>query len=68
MDNRSSLIEKLLQPADSNALGSADINKLCDIIRETSFEIHKFLRGVNDFSFCAFCAFLWLEFLWISLN
>jgi len=65
MDNRSSLIEKLLQPADSNALGSADIKKLCDLIRETSFEIHKFLRSVNDSSFCAF---LWLKFLWISLN
>ena len=45
MDNRSSLIERLLQPADSNALGSADINKLCDIIRETSFEIYRFLRS-----------------------
>jgi len=45
MDNRSSLIERLLQPADSNARGSADINRLCDIIRQTSFEIHKFLRS-----------------------
>src|SRR2546430_11995274 len=45
MDNRGALIEKLLQPADSNARGSADINRLCDIIRQTSFEIHKFLRS-----------------------
>src|SRR2546428_5587841 len=45
MDNRSSLIERLLQPADSNARDPADINKLCDVIRETSFEIHKFLRS-----------------------
>src|SRR5438874_9557296 len=35
------LIEKLLQRDD----GVEDINKLCDVIRETSFEIHKFLRS-----------------------
>ena len=35
------LIEKLLQRDD----GVEDINKLCDVIRETSFQIHKFLRS-----------------------
>jgi len=35
------LIEKLLQRDD----GAEDINKLCDVIRETSFQIHKFLRS-----------------------
>ena len=45
MDDRRSLIERLLQSADSNSQSSADINKLCDIIRETSFEIHRFLRS-----------------------
>ena len=35
------LIEKLLQGDD----GAEDINKLCDVIRETSFQIHKFLRS-----------------------
>jgi GxxExxY protein len=39
------LVESLLQPGELNAQLSADINKLCDIIRETSFEIHKFLRN-----------------------
>ena len=49
MDNRGSLIERLLQPADSNARGSADINKLCEIIRETSFDIEvKACRGLID--------------------
>jgi len=35
------LIEKLLRSDDQ----SDDINKLCDIVRETSFQIHKFLRS-----------------------
>ena len=38
------LVESLLQPGELNAQLSADINKLCDVIRETSFSIHKFLR------------------------
>ena len=40
---RNPLLEKLLRPAVRE--DSADINKLCDIIRETSFEIHKFLKS-----------------------
>ena len=40
----SALIEKLLRPAEANVLEGCDINRLCDVIRETSFEIHKFLR------------------------
>ena len=40
---RNPLLEKLLRPAVRE--DSADINKLCDIVRETSFEIHKFLKS-----------------------
>jgi len=39
-NHRSALLEKILRPGDL-----ADINKLCDIIRETSFDIHKFFRS-----------------------
>ena len=39
--NGTGLIEKLLRTDDQ----SEDINKLCDIVRETSFQIHKFLRS-----------------------
>ena len=35
------LIENLLRSDD----GAGDINKLRDIVRETSFQIHKFLRS-----------------------
>ena len=48
MQNRnqpSALIEKLLQPAEANVPAGSEINRLCDVIRETSFEIHKFLRS-----------------------
>ena len=48
MQNRnqpSALIEKLLQPAEADVPAISDINRLCDVIRETSFEIHKFLRS-----------------------
>ena len=45
-NHRSPLLEEILRPGDSNARDPADINnKLCDVIRETSFEIHKFFRG-----------------------
>jgi len=40
-NNGTGLIEKLLRTDDQ----SEDINKLCDIVRETSFQIHKFLRS-----------------------
>ena len=41
----SSLIEQMLRPEDPNAYEPRDINRLCDLIRETSFEIHKFFRS-----------------------
>ncbi len=44
-NHRSPLLEEILRPGDSNARDPAEINKLCDVIRETSFEIHKFLRS-----------------------
>jgi GxxExxY protein len=44
-NQRSPLLEKILRPGDSNARDPADINKLCDVIRQTSFEIHKFFRS-----------------------
>ena len=40
----STLIERLLNP-DDRGLSQAQINQLCDVIRETSFAIHKFLRS-----------------------
>ena len=42
-NHRSPLIEKLLRP--DNVQDSGNINELCDIIRETSFDIHRFLRS-----------------------
>jgi GxxExxY protein len=48
MDERSHrrpLVNQVLRPAHPGAQDHADINKLCDTIRETSFEIHKFLRS-----------------------
>src|SRR5213593_938377 len=44
-NHSSSLIEKLLRSERSDNWNSAEINRLCDVIRETSFEIHKFLRS-----------------------
>ena len=41
----SALLEKLLRPDGPNVGDQLEINKLCDIIRETSFDIHKFLRS-----------------------
>ena len=40
-----SLIGKMLRAERTTAPDATEINKLCDIIRETSFEIHKFLRS-----------------------
>ena len=42
---RGPLIEKALRPALPDARVHTDINRLCDIIRETSFQIHRFLRS-----------------------
>jgi GxxExxY protein len=44
-NHRSPLLAEILRPGDSNAQDPADINNLCDVIRETSFEIHKFFRS-----------------------
>jgi len=44
-NHSSSLIEKLLRSERSDNWNSAEINGLCDVIRQTSFEIHKFLRS-----------------------
>ena len=41
----SPLIEKLLRPDGESEFRDLEIKKLCDVIRETSFEIHKFLRS-----------------------
>jgi len=43
--NSSQLLERILRPDSPDVRVHADINKLCDIIRQTSFDIHKFLRG-----------------------
>ena len=41
---RSPLIESLLRPARQD-LDHAKVNKLCDVMRQTSFDVHKFLRS-----------------------
>jgi GxxExxY protein len=43
--HRSPLIEQMLRHEDPSAHDYGDINRLCDLVRETSFEIHKFLRS-----------------------
>ena len=43
--NSSQLLERILRPESPDVRDRADINKLCDIIRQTSFDIHKFLRS-----------------------
>lgn len=44
-DHRSQLLEKLLTPEHSDARDHLAINQLCDRIRQTSFEIHKYFRS-----------------------
>ncbi len=44
-DHPSPLIEKLLRPGKSSVRDQVEINKLCDMIRETSFGIHKYFRS-----------------------
>jgi GxxExxY protein len=43
-DYRSPLIEKVLRPGVTD-VQNQKINRLCDVIRETSFEIHKYFRS-----------------------
>jgi len=44
-DHKSPLLEKVLQPGDPNVRNQLEINRLCDMIRQTSFEIHKYFRS-----------------------
>jgi GxxExxY protein len=44
-DHRSQLIEKVLRPDDTSASRQLEINQLCDVIRQTSFDIHKYFRS-----------------------
>jgi GxxExxY protein len=44
-NRRSGLVGKMLRSGNSKIQDTADINRLCDIIRRTSFEIHKFFRS-----------------------
>jgi GxxExxY protein len=44
-DHRSPLLERILRPGDTNARNQLEINRLCDMIRQTSFEIHKYFRS-----------------------
>ena len=40
----SPLIKKLLS-SNNRPVAAEEVNRLCDVIRETSFQIHKFLRS-----------------------
>ena len=44
-DHRSPLINKVLRPGDTNVREQVEINRLCDVIRQTSFDIHKYFRS-----------------------
>ncbi len=43
--NQSPLIDRLLDANVNHPTTREDINPLCDLIRQTSFEIHRFLRS-----------------------
>ena len=45
VDQQNSLVEKLLHPEPQHIQDTAEVNNLCDLIRQTSFDIHKFLRS-----------------------
>lgn len=45
VDRQSPLVEKLLHPEPQRIQETAAVNKVCDVIRQTSFDIHKFLRS-----------------------
>ena len=44
-DHPSPLLDKMLRPGDTNLRDQVEINKLCDMIRQTSFDIHKYFRS-----------------------
>jgi GxxExxY protein len=44
-DHRSPLLDNVLRPGATNVPDQVEINRLCDIIRQTSFEIHKYFRS-----------------------
>jgi len=44
-DHRSPLLENVLRPEDTSVRDQVEINRLCDIIRQTSFEIHRYFRS-----------------------
>ena len=44
LEEKTSLMSKLLE-RDDRIQRLANVNALCDLIRETSFDIHKFLRS-----------------------
>jgi GxxExxY protein len=44
-DYRSPLLDKVVRPGDANVRDHIEINRLCDTIRQTSFEIHKYFRS-----------------------
>ena len=44
-DRSGSLLEKALRPRDTDVQTQLEINRLCDLIRQTSFEIHKYFRS-----------------------
>jgi GxxExxY protein len=42
---QSPLVEDLMHPEPQRIQDTAAVNRLCDAIRQTSFDIHKFLRS-----------------------
>ena len=44
-DHRSVLLENILRPEGTHVRNQLEINRLCDVIRQTSFEIHKYFRS-----------------------
>jgi GxxExxY protein len=41
-DHRDLMIEKMLRSGDTDDRSRLEINKLCDLVRQTGFEIHKY--------------------------
>lgn len=44
-NHRGGLVGKVLGSGNSKIQDTAEINRLCDVVRQTSFEIHKFFRS-----------------------